>query len=429
MAKEAIVSIAAILNKRKSGELYFGIKDDGKVVGQMVTGKTIRDLAGMIARNIEPQIYPEIEHIIFERKSCIKVIFSGEDTPYFAYGRAYMRVGDEDRRLSAKELENLIVKKNEHISRWDCALCKQAKFKDISATKVKEFLKYAGLQYGGLGSSLTSLGIMKNRILTNAALLLFGKSPGRFFPNARLRCAVFATETTAMILDMHDYEDDIFALIKKAEEYILGHINIGMRLEGLRRIDMPEIDREAFREAIINAFCHREYREYDSVNIAIFKDRIEIRSPGGLLDGLTISRIRKEMISKRRNELIADMFHRVHFVERWGRGISLILSKEPNTQFKEVAGIFMTVFPRKKKEKWSEKWSENQLSERQVKILELIRLNPKISRKELAAALNINQSAVQRHLKILKGCSILERIGPAKGGHWKVREKIADSGS
>ena len=120
-----------------------------------------------------------------------------------------------------------------------------------------------------------------------------------------------------------------------------------MRLEGLRRVDVPEIDKGAFREGIINAFCHRDYWKYDSVNIAVFKDRVEIRSPGLLYGGLTIDRIRKENVSERRNEVIAEMFHRVHFVERWGRGISLILSKEPETEFKEVGTQFISVFKRK----------------------------------------------------------------------------------
>jgi len=68
-------------------------------------------------------------------------------------------------------------------------------------------------------------------------------------------------------------------LIDKAEKYFLENIHIGMRVEGLRRIDIPEINKKAFREAIVNAFCHRDYWKFDSVNIAIFKDRVEIRSP------------------------------------------------------------------------------------------------------------------------------------------------------
>jgi len=115
----------------------------------------------------------------------------------------------------------------------------------------------------------------------------------------------------------------------------------------MRRIDIPEIDKDAFREAIINAFCHRDYYEHDSVNIAVFKDRLEVRSPGGLYGGLTIEQIKNKMVSRRRNEKIADMFHEVRFVEKWGRGISLILDKEPDADFEVVAGIFVTTFTRK----------------------------------------------------------------------------------
>ena len=146
---------------------------------------------------------------------------------------------------------------------------------------------------------------------------------------------------------MKDFEGDLFFLIQRAEEYVLEHIHIGMQVEGLRRIDIPEIDREAIREGILNAFCHRNFYEYDSVNVAIFKNRVEIRSPGLLFGGLTIERIRNEMVSERRNELIADLFHRVHFIEKWGRGIRLILSREPNANFKEVGTHFITTFRRK----------------------------------------------------------------------------------
>jgi len=115
------------------------------------------------------------------------------------------------------------------------------------------------------------------------------------------------------------------------------------------RVDVPEIDPEAFREAIINAFCHRDYREYDSVNIAIFKDRLEIRSPGLLYGGLTVSDIRNKMISVRRNELLADLFQRSHRIEKWGRGIKMILEREPRTDFEEVGtALFVARFWRQR---------------------------------------------------------------------------------
>ena len=137
--KEAIISIAAILNKHQHGELFFGIKNNGIVAGQNVTEKTIRDVSKSIADHIEPKIYPHINRIEIDGKTCIKVRFKGNDIPYFAYGRAYIRVADEDRQLSAKELEKLILGKNKDKLRWDTEICKEAKITDISATKVRSF--------------------------------------------------------------------------------------------------------------------------------------------------------------------------------------------------------------------------------------------------------------------------------------------------
>ncbi|MBN1696969.1 MAG: hypothetical protein JW881_05620 [Spirochaetales bacterium] len=132
-----------------------------------------------------------------------------------------------------------------------------------------------------------------------------------------------------MIIDRHDFEGDILNLIDEAHKYVLKNINIGMKLKGIEREDVPEISSEATREAIINAFCHRDYRDPDFIRIAIFKDRVEIRNPGGLYEGLTIEELRNGNISKRRNPLIAELLRRIGLVEAWGRGIPLILEKGP----------------------------------------------------------------------------------------------------
>ena len=86
--KEAVISISAILNKHSQGEVYFGIKDDGSVVGQMVGKRTIRDVTQTITDNLDPKIFPKIEHRKIEGKDCIVVEFHGIHQPYFAYGRA-----------------------------------------------------------------------------------------------------------------------------------------------------------------------------------------------------------------------------------------------------------------------------------------------------------------------------------------------------
>ena len=231
---------------------------------------------------------------------------------------------------------------------------------------------------------------------------------------------------------MQDFYGDPFYHIKKAEEYILKHINIGMRLEGMLRVDVPEIDPEAFREAIINAFCHRDYREYDSVNIAIFKDRVEIRSPGLLYGGLTVTDIRKKMLSERRNELMAELFHRVHFIEKWGRGIKMILEREPHTEFEELGTHFIATFRRNSYEltnpiEFGEKYGESP-SKTSVKtsvktsgeIIAAIQADRFVTAQQLTDRIGISLRAVEMQLANLKKDGLIRRVGSKKGGHWEI---------
>ena len=345
--KEAVISACAMLNKHGAGRVIFGIKDNSKAYGIKINSKIIRDISRAFSENIEPKIYPEVSADEVDKCDCVRVSFNGQDQPYFAYGRAYMRVGDEDRRLSAKELENMFLRRHEGARQWDSQLCHDADEKNVSHTKLRKALKNAGLGYGGVRNGLKKLNLLSGRGIKNAAIALFGSNPQSVFDNIILRCAVFASADTGTVIDMREFKGDILFLITKAEEYILRNINIGMSVEGLVRVEVPEIDREAVREAVVNAFCHRDYYLKGPVSIAVFKDRVEVRSPGRLVNGLTITQIKREMISERRNELIADIFHRMHLVERWGRGIKLMMNKEPGVKFKEIGNNFITVFKRK----------------------------------------------------------------------------------
>ena len=144
--KEGLISIVAILNKNGSGELWFGVRNDGVSVGLDATTKTLRDVSQAISAHIEPKIFP---HVTLESRGdqeCIKVVFAGKESPYFAYGRAFMRVADEDRQLSARELENLILSKNSERLRWDNKVC-AVSIGDLDKAKLRRFVKRAGLAW------------------------------------------------------------------------------------------------------------------------------------------------------------------------------------------------------------------------------------------------------------------------------------------
>ena len=433
--KEGLISIVAILNKHGAGELWFGVAPNGKAVGLDVTDKTLRDLSQAIAAHIEPKIYPQVSTQTVAGKTCIHIRFDGQNAPYFAHGRAYMRVADEDRQLSAAELEQIIVDKNQAALRWDNRALDKP-WPALDTPKVKRFVQRAHLQWDTLGDddptrlqrALEKLELLQKGELCNAARLFFADQP------IQLRCAVFANTGTATIIDRHDFDGDILELIEEAQKYILKNIHIGMRLEGLYRVDVPEMSMDALREAIVNAFCHRDWRDPDYVHVAIFKDRVEIRNPGTLYGGLTIEDLHRGNVSKRRNPLIADLFRRIEMVEAWGRGMTLIHQNAPNVTFRQVAGLFIASFARpsfslndqEAVEKTFDKTVDNcnkpTLTAREEALLRLLASSPHMTQKQLADQMGLTERGVRYLTDKLQKMGLLQRQGGKKAGQWVVAQ-------
>ena len=407
--RESLKSISAILNKHQKGALYFGISSDGNPVKNLISEKTLRDISQSISTGIEPRVYPSIAIEKYNNIDVIKVTFSGDQIPYAAEGRYYIRVADEDKQMSAVELKRIIL--NNKDQRWDTSLHPSAALKDIDPKKVKDFCKIAGIKFSNLPDILETLNLYKNKKLLNAAVILFAKNPIKFFTNSFLTCAVFASGTTSTIIDQKKFEGDLFFLMQEAEKYILQNIHIGMTIDGLYRNDVPELNPEALREVVINAFLHRDYYDPDFVSVSIFKDRVEIKNPGNLFGGLTITDITSRNISKRRNEVIADIFNRAHLGERKGRGIALILEKEPETKFEQLAGIFITTLKRKTGLIPQQRGG---LSGGIKKVYEYIVNNPGHNTKEISEAVIEPSKTVEKWIMKLRRDNLIEFKGSIK---------------
>ena len=434
--KEGLISICAMLNKHGTGELWFGVAPSGQAIGLHATEKTLRDISQAIGAHIEPKIYPHITLQNLQGRDCIRVQFEGTDTPYYAYGRTYMRVADEDRQLSAAEIRKLILDQYPQAQQWDNQPL-NLPIKALNSAKVKAFAKQAGLVWSSLGTNdtqrmqqaLTKLEVQEDGQLLNAAKLFFTHLP------IQMRCAVFAGTASATILDRHDFDGDILSLIEEAQKYILKNIHIGMRLEGLYRIDVPEISMDALREAIINAFCHRDWRDPDYVQVAIYKDRVEIRNPGTLMGGLTIADLRQGNVSRRRNPLVAELFRRIHMVEAWGRGMPLMLSNAPQVEFREVAGLFIASFARSSYlqsvpepdgpdatvDKTVDKTvNALALTEREQALCTILRLEPRLTQRQLGEKLGLTERGTRYLTDKLQRQGALQRDGGKKTGAWRV---------
>lgn len=452
--KQVLISLAAMLNKHGQAELWFGIAPNGKAVGLEINEKTLRDVSQAIAAHIEPVIYPHITQQRIDGKHCLYIKAEGWQQPYLAYGRAYMRVADEDKKLSASELKNLILQNNQDALRWESEPSGLT-LEQLNPEKISRFLARADLPPDSAANALEKLDLLRQGAPLNAAKLFFADAP------IQLRCAVFATNTSSTIIDRHDFDGDILELIEEAEKYALKNIHIGMRLEGLRRVDVPEIPLKAIREALVNAFCHRDWRDPDFVQVAVFKDRLEIRSPGKLYGGLTFDEIRQGNVSSRRNPKIAELLRRIHLVEAWGRGVPLILENAPDASFLEIGGLFITRFARpsaaeaaveadartgpntgterpvtgpktglktvpetspKTGLERSDKPKESPRKHQET-LLRHLHQHPTASVPALMQATGLSTNGVKYHLSQLKRTGKLRRHGPTKGGYWEVVTK------
>jgi ATP-dependent DNA helicase RecG len=401
--KEGLVSIVSILNKHQSGKLYFGIKNDGAVEGQNVNEKTIRDVSKSISDNIEPKIFPEITEEKLERKSCILVKFEGSEIPYFAYGRAYIRVGDEDKQLSAKELENLFLKKKK-VS-WEEGASEKT-IRDVNEDAVKNFVTKAN-----------KLNLIKEDKLLRAVDVLF--CDNNFL---EVQAAVFAGMDKLTFLDIKQFKGNIFNLLEQSESYIKEHMNWRAKLVGREREEIPEVPVRAITEAIVNSLGHRDYNNPKGNEIAVFKDRIEIYNPGQFPEEYSpLDFIKGEERSILRNPIIAHTLYLSKEIERWGSGIRRIYEEcekeNVKVEFKKLKSGFVVVFSRMERvgEKVGEKLTENQ-----KKIIDFIQKEPTISAKELSKLLGISQRKIEDNLSKLKDKGLLRRIGADRGGYWKV---------
>ena len=210
--------------------------------------------------------------------------------------------------------------------------------------------------------------------------------------------------------------------IEEAVDFVLRNIRLGATIDGLVRKEKYELPPEAIREMIINAHCHRNLLDESCVQIAIYDDRLEVTSPGGLYNGLTYEEVMNGH-SKIRNKGIANIFSQMGLVEAWGSGIKRILNEAeeyglPKPRFQEFDNMFRVelfrIYPItdqaiqaanqaiqaanqaiQARERLDHSEEKNELSEKEIEILNLIRIQPSITQKEMADALGWNLASVK----------------------------------
>lgn len=281
--KEAADSIASMLNAHGRATVYFGVKNNGDVIGQETSDQTIREVRQTIAARIKPDVTPVIDELDLHGATIIRVTAVGDDAPYSSAGVYLKRVGDEDVKMPRAELAAMLDESRNRSDPWDRRASQRA-IADIDEGELRSYVDRGrasgriSFEYAGVEDALERLELMSGGELTNAADVLFCRSR-----DVMLKMGVFATDARVNVFDMRQVHGTLFAMAKDAEEYVMRNIKWRFEFTGaMQREEIPELPQAAVREAVINAFCHRSYASDLAVQVDIFPDKVVKSSVPGI---------------------------------------------------------------------------------------------------------------------------------------------------
>lgn len=265
---------------------------------QNMVEKNFYHPASMVREDIKDFYYKEPKKDV--EKERIKKYFEDEN-------RSYDCVIRRDLTVTEKEIQEL---------------CRQMKQVAIANAKteaqkaaVKDLTKNQLLSWGLLAEDED--GCIHP---TNGYVFLQGKD--EFL--SQIQCGMFKGKNRAVFVDKREYTGPLWQQIEDTFQFALRNIHLGARIEGIYRQDIYELPPDSIRELIINAVMNCSFLQNSHIQVAVYDDRLEITSPGGLLPGMTIERM-KEGYSKIRNRALAHAFLYMNMIEAWGSGIPKLM--------------------------------------------------------------------------------------------------------
>ena len=425
--KEEIGETVSAFSNSDGGVVLVGISDGGGVLGVDIGKNTVEELANYIKRNTDPQVFPSVKTVEVGEKKLIAVeVTESAEKPVFFKNHGYKRVGKTNQMISSSELRKLAKESGERVY-WDERVCEDASLEDIDEEKLRWFLKEARHKRGldisedlPLEEVLMRLKLTRNKKLTNAAILLFGKIPQNFFTRPEVKCIRFkGTDVAGKMLDFKVIQTNLFDQLTESEKFIYNNISMAAWIEDwkLQRQEKWEYPPKAIREALANALCHREYETTSSVQVRIFDDRIEFWNPGKLPEGWTIETLKQVHESIPRNPAIAKQFFWVKYIEEVGTGTNKIIEwcidwglPEPEFEFTGTS-LVVTLWKSKHNEAYLDTLG---LNERQRKAINYMKKHKKITSKEYAELFSITDRTARNDLKSLLDKKILIQRGTSK---------------
>lgn len=351
---------------------------------------------------------------------------------YESEGRSYDSVIRTDLKISDEEIAQLCA----DMKSIAIANCKN----DIQKQSIKTITKNVLLNWNILAESADG-----SIHPTNACIFLMGQDA--FL--SKIQCGMFKGTTRDIFIDKRDYAGLLWQQIEDSFQFVLRNIRLGAKIEGVYRRDIYELPPDSIRELIINAVMNCSFLQPSHVQVAIYDDRLEITSPGGLLPGVTLDRMR-EGYSQIRNRALAHAFSYMNLIEGWGTGIPRLIRQMKEYGLREPEFIDMDVALRinlyrladeiqystvklpesalkvrdnaKVRSKCAQSALNLDLSEQEKLVVSYIDKNESITSAKLMQLLNVKKRRAQIILSNLTALGIIRREGISRNTKYVINQ-------
>ena len=443
-ADSLAAEMAAFANS-EGGTIFIGVADDGSIPGLL--SKDVNRINQLISnaasQHVRSPLTVQTENIPADSNRIIIALTvpKGIDKPYFdKNGVIWLKSGSDKRRVNSKEELRRLFQSVDQFHADE--LPTKADIDKLDKLRFRDFLRDTyNQQFPEDRQSLIKLLqnmnlVADNGMLNLAGVLLFAEKPEWIKPQFVIKAIRYPGSDihSTTYLDTEDFTGSLEKVFDDSLAFIMRNLQKIQAGHGINSPGTPEIPLSVFEELLVNAIAHRDYLISAPIRLFIFDDRIEIISPGHLPNNLTVEKIRAGNSNIRNPILVSYIAKGLLPYKGIGSGIRRALHDWPDIDFLDDRGgcIFtvtvyrktkkgsgkMVVFP--KEQVLSQESSEKGSGKSSEKILKLLSATPQMTIIQLANQLGISTRAVEKQIAKLRERGFLKRIGPAKGGYWKV---------
>lgn len=324
------------------GHMVIGVDDAGQVLGLTDPAHEEERLCSLIADGIAPRLAPHVERLALGDQSLLLVeVLPSSAQPHYLVSQGpergtYVRLGSSTRQAGPDWIAEMQRQSAGRV--FDEQPMPGLTPEDLDIPAIERLL---GPKRPVDAESLMTLKLIcteqGRQVPTQGAVLMFGKTRERHFPDAWVQCGRFRGQDKVDIFDQQDIHAHLPDAVDQIEQFLKKHAFKTARFGAMQREDIWSIPLTMLREAIVNAVVHSDYAQRGTpIRVAFFDDRIDIESPGLLMPGMTVDDM-KNGVSRIRNPVIARMFRELDLIEQWGSDVKRIFSEAASLGLPEPA--------------------------------------------------------------------------------------------